>query len=193
MLVSAITEGAGMATRTIKGVAIGVGVTALVSAAIFSTMAGAYAPVESRILPAGSVIFEGLPKDVVSEVLANPTAQANVAMWPEEETEGRNALWQGMVINFTQCRQMLSIYEEWRATGEPARLPTLVLPSHPVGDVIATARQVDSSYRELLAQANRSQLGELLKNESGCGVWIPAKPGDVSGPVIADVVESLEP
>lgn len=193
MLVSAITEGAGMATRTVKGVAIGVGVAAIVSAAIFSTMAGAYGPVESHTPPAGSVLFEGLPRDVVSEVLANPTALANVAIWPEEETDGRNALWQGMVINFTQCRQMLSIYEEWRTTGEPSSLPPLVLPSHPVGDVITTARQADSSYRELLAQANRSQLGEFLKNESGCGVWIPAKPGDVSGPVIADVVESLEP
>jgi hypothetical protein len=179
--------------RPVKGLAIVVGVGGLACAAIFSTMAGAYAPVDSRTPPAGSVLFEGLPKDVVSEVLANPAALANVAMWPEEETDGRNALWQGMVINFTQCRQMLSIYEEWRPTGEPSSLPTLVLPTHPVGDVITTARQVDSSYRELLAQTNRSQLGEFLKNESGCGVWVPAKPGDVDGPVIADVVESLEP
>ena len=181
-----------MTTRTVKGVAIVVGVVGLTFAASFSTMAGAYAPRESRTPTAGSVLFEGLPTDVVSEVLANPTAQANVAMWPEEETEGRNALWQGMVINFTQCRQMLSIYEKWRTTGEPSHLPNLVLPSHPVGDLVTTARQVDSSYRELLATATRPELGEFLKNESGCGVWIPAKPGDVSGPVIADIVEPLE-
>lgn len=181
-----------MTPRTVKGVAIVVGVVGLVVAASFSTMAGAYAPVESRTPPAGSVLFEGLPKDVVSEVLANPTALANVEMWPEEETEGRNALWQGMVINFTQCRQMLGIYEEWGTTGEHSSLPNLVLPSHPVGDVVTTARQVDSSYRELLAEATLTELGDFLKNESGCGVWIPARPGDVSGPVIADIVESLE-
>ena len=181
-----------MTPRTVKGLAIVVGVGGLASAAIFSTMAGAYAPAESRTPTAGSVLFEGLPKDVVSEVLANPTALANVEMWPEEETEGRNALWQGMVINFTQCRQMLSIYERWGTTGEHSSLPNLVLPSHPVGDVVTTARQVDSSYRELLAKATLTELGDFLKNESGCGVWIPAKPGDVSGPVIADVVESLD-
>jgi len=181
-----------MTPRTVKGVAIVVGVVGLVVAASLSTMAGAYAPVESRTPAAGSLLFEGLPKDVVSEVLANPTALANVEMWPEEETEGRNALWQGMVINFTQCRQILSIYEEWGTTGKPSSLPNLVLPSHPVGDVVRTARQVDSSYRELLAKATRTELGDFLKNESGCGVWIPAKPGDVSGPVIAEIVESLQ-
>ena len=79
-----------MTTRTVKGVAIVVGVVGLTFAASFSTMAGAYAPRESRTPTAGSVLFEGLPTDVVSEVLANPTALANVAIWPEEETEGRN-------------------------------------------------------------------------------------------------------
>lgn len=182
-----------MTSRRVKGIAIVVGVTGLVIAAVFSTMAATYDPAASRTLPtADSPIFEGLPKDVVSEVLANPSALANVAIWPEDEVEGRNALWQGMVINFTQCRQMLSIYQESRTTGRVSSLPDLVLPSRPVGDVMVTAHQVDSSYRELLAQTSSSQLAEFLMNESGCGVWIPAKPGDVDGPVIADVVESLE-
>lgn len=140
---------------------------------------------------ADSALFVGLPPSVVNEVLANPKAQSNASIWPSEEFEARNALWQGMVINFTQCRQMLGVYQDWKTTGKASELPQLVLPANPAGDVISSAKIVDTIYREVLASGDMSQLASLLENESGCGVWIPATPGDTEGPVIADVVAKM--
>jgi len=137
---------------------------------------------------ADSPLFEGLPKTTVVEVLENPKAQANVAIWPAEETTGRNALWQGMVINFTQCRQMLTVYLEWQATGVARELPPLELPANPAGDVVRDAKVVDTSYREVIASGDPAQVSKLLLAESGCGAWVPARAGDTQGLVVADVV-----
>lgn len=159
--------------------------------AIAAIVAAGYEPDPNLNPPAAnSSLFEGLPEKVVVEVLENPRALSNVAIWPTDESVQRNALWQGMAINFTQCRQMLGIYEIWSRTGEPASLPELVLPSNPAGDVVASAKLVDTAYRKLLAEGRLSELAAMLTNESGCGVWIPATPGDVNGPLIADVVKS---
>jgi hypothetical protein len=143
----------------------------------------------SAVVPsADSPLFAGLPRTVVTEVLTNPKALANVSIWPVEETTGRNALWQGMVINFTQCRQMLQVYEDWKHTGTAPALPALALPSNPAGDVVTSAKVVDTDYRRTIASGEIGQMANLLQNESGCGVWIPATAGDSDGPVIADVV-----
>jgi hypothetical protein len=135
-----------------------------------------------------SAIFDGLPRDVVSEVLANPQAQDNVQIWPADATEQRNALWQGMVINFVQCRQLLGIYQAWEVSSSAPELPPVTLPANPVGSVVKDASVVDSFYRSEIASGDIARLRADLTNESGCGAWIPVKPGDSSGPTIASLV-----
>ena len=137
---------------------------------------------------AGSSIFNGLPRDVVTEVLENRRAQDNVRILPADESVQRDALWQGMVINFVQCRQLLAVYETWQRTGDAADIPALVLPTAPVGSVVKDAALVDATYRSVLSSGHVSELRALLTNESGCGVWIPAKPGNAAGSTIAQVV-----
>ncbi len=99
---------------------------------------------------------------------------------------------QGMVINFIQCRQMLTAYEAWATTGKAPRLPALVLPSDPAGNAVAEAELVDRSYRDLLGSGEIKALRTDLTSDSGCGDWIPARPRDLGGPTVADVVLSLK-
>lgn len=165
---------------------------AAVAAAVFSVGAANSDAARFALPSADSPLFDGLSQSVANEVLANPKAQSNASIWPSEDTEARAALWQGMVINFTQCRQLLGIYQNWKATGKASDLPPLAIPANPAGDIISSAKIVDTDYRGVLASGDISQLASLLQNESGCGVWIPATPGDTNGPVIADIVAKLD-
>lgn len=150
------------------------------------------APPDHRTHPSVTdPIFAGLPPQVVNEVLQNPEAQANIAM--PVSGQARDALWQGMVGNFVFCRQMLSFYETWHSTGaKPASFPTPVTPEHPLSsyqDVLNTY----AFYKTRVATGDIRVLQDLLLNDSGCGKWIPATPGDSTGPTIADVVRALTP
>ncbi len=137
---------------------------------------------------ADSPIFLGLSTEVVSEVLANPKAQDNIRILPSDATAQREALWQGMVLNFVQCRALLGVYETWQSTGKAPGLAAQILPTRPQEGVVRDAQVVDQFYRAEIASGDISRLRSDLTNESGCGVWIPSKPGDTTGPTIADVV-----
>ena len=144
---------------------------------------------DGRWPTADSLVFAGLPKDVVNEVLANPRAQRNVKMWPSAATDQRNALWQGMVINFVECRNVLAAYQSWNSSGKVPTLPAVALPATPVGAVVKDAMLVDGFYRSEIKSGDVARLRVDLLNESGCGVWIPARPGDATGPTIADTIK----
>lgn len=131
--------------------------------------------------------FAGLDRAVVEEVLENPRAQANVEIL---EAQDRPGMWQGMAVNFSFCRDVLEVYEKWRDSGDtPRRLAALDKPDTPessYADMVKTLEFYEGEVRS----GDISSLRSLLLNESGCGVWIPARAGDADGPTIADQVRA---
>jgi hypothetical protein len=140
---------------------------------------------------ADSAVFAGLDPGVVKEVLGNAQAQANASINPVGE---RDQLWQGEVMNWVMCRQMFNAYMAWTAGGQRPAEPTLdQRPTHPVSAHIVS--EVQSDYRwygEGIAANSITQLRDALTNQTGCGTWVPAKPG-TKGPVIGDVVRGGPP
>ena len=130
--------------------------------------------------------FEGLDQTVVGEVLNDPVALQKIE---EEPSDTRESMAQGIVINFMVCRDALRVYQGWRNTGVAPSLEPLPTPTNPrepsYSDWI-------TSYANLETRVDSGELEQLrfwLTAEGSCGRWIPARPGDVSGPTIRDVVE----
>jgi hypothetical protein len=132
-------------------------------------------------------VFAGLDPTAVSDVLGSRAAHDNVAIL---QADDRNSMWQGMVGNFSLCRDMLATYSIWLSTGTPPddlpspRVPMRPEPSFP---------DVETSYefyRGLIRSGDASQLRAALTNPSGCGAWVPAEPGSPDGPTVADAVRS---
>lgn len=131
-------------------------------------------------------VFQGLTQSVVQEVLASPSAKQRVE---GDDPETAKARYQGMVRNFIACRAALSVYQGWVKQGTPPALPSQPKPTNPV----STAADMDGDiarFKESIASGDISLLREQLTNDSGCGAWIPAVPGRVSGPTIAQVVKA---
>ena len=132
-----------------------------------------------------SDIFQGLDPTVVSEVLENPAVRAKIERWAKEDQPG---LAQGIVINFIVCRDMLYDYQQWQNTGIAPTLRPLPRPANP--DPI-TAEDWELIYIDIkgsIESGDPEQLRDLLTGEGSCGEWIPAQPGDISGPTIEDIV-----
>ena len=130
-------------------------------------------------------VFQGLDPTVVSEVLANPTVRTKIERRAKDEQPG---LAQGIVINFIVCRDMLRVYQEWQRSGVPPKLQPL--PHHANPDPI-TAESWELKYsgiKESADSGDPENLRDWLIGEGRCGEWIPAQPGDISGPTIEDVV-----
>jgi hypothetical protein len=136
-------------------------------------------------LDGSSPAFAGLDPRVVTEVLENPTAARKISEEPEST---RDSMAQGIVRNFIVCREFLSAYETWLRSGVAPSSPPLPTPSNPLDPSASGWAQEYQNYAGPLNSGDISELKAALTNESGCGVWVPAKPGDVSGPTIADVV-----
>lgn len=171
----AFVVGAGVVTGHISGVGAG-GFAGQV----------AVAPSDDYSRPSpDSPFFRGLPPAVVDEVLANSSAQANVDILAPEE---RAHMWQGMVVNFTFCRQQFGAYEAWKASGVRPPAPVFTPPSQPVGDMLADWNSYYSSLRQLIESGDAADLASDLTGDASCGNWIPARPGDTNGPTIGDVV-----
>lgn len=137
--------------------------------------------------PADDPVFAGLDTAVVREVLASPAAQQRVA---GDDGAAAKARYQGMVRDFIACRSAFSVYQTWVATGEAPAFPDQPRPTNPA----ATATQLDQDIQQLRDHASSGDISLLrddLTTESGCGHWIPVKPGDPSGPTIADAVNGL--
>jgi hypothetical protein len=138
-----------------------------------------------------SSVFAGLDPGVVKEVLANPQAEANASI---NDVQERDQLWQGEVMEWVMCRQMFNAYTTWSSGGPRPKAPLFVQrPTHPVSAQIVNAIHSDyQTYGQGIAANDITQLRDILTNESGCGSWVPARPG-TKGPVIGDVVRGGPP
>lgn len=135
---------------------------------------------------AHDAVFEGLDASVVAEVLDSPVAAERVAGDDEGMAKAR---YQGMVRNFVACRSALDVYQEWLRTGVAPAFPAQPKPVNPA----AYAEDMDKEivgFERMSEGGDISVLRQELTSDSGCGAWIPAKPGDVSGLTISDVVRS---
>jgi hypothetical protein len=146
------------------------------------------APVVGAPPAVDSPIFAGLDRNLVAEVLNNPAAQANADI---NNVTDRDAMWQGMVMNFSLCREMFATDQDWHRAGVAPPVPALPpFPSHPVSTATtADIRTAYGMFANTVASSDRNGLDDLLTNLSGCGMWVPATPGDVHGPTIRDVIE----
>lgn len=171
-------------------IVVGLGVTGQLTGVGVGLLTGqvAVSPASQELDPSPeAAYFDGLPRATVEEVLANPAAKEMIRypITPEK----RQQLWQGMTLNFIFCRQMLGYYDTWKTTGtQPTDFPRpSALPTHPVPAVI-TQMYVDyRSYREASTEG-LARFKWMMLLDGSCGQWIPAKPGDHTGPTIADIV-----
>lgn len=141
-------------------------------------------------LPAASApVFDGLDPAVVSEVLANPEASRKIL---EEETiSARDSMAQGIVINFLTCREVASDYRTWVTTGVRPSLKPVPVVAEPKQPSYGDAQAIHDRLESYVASGDPSQLAQTLTGPSSCGHWIPAKPGDVSGPTIEDSLKDV--
>ncbi|RNL60583.1 hypothetical protein EFK50_19905 [Nocardioides marmoriginsengisoli] len=145
---------------------------------------------EPASLRADAPVFQGLDGKVVAEVLANPDASRKIA---EEETDSaRDSMAQGIVINFVTCREVAAAYRSWLTTGvrpELAPVPAVRSPQEPS---YTDARGIREHLVARILSGDPSQLRAYLEGPSSCGHWIPAVPGDVSGPTIEDSLKEVQ-
>lgn len=168
---------------------IGAGAVVLAASITLATAAFSSpdAPVVGASPAADSHVFAGLDPTVVEEVVGNPDAQANANIVPEAD---RPALWQGMVMNFSLCRQMFHTDTTWHQDGTTPALPAPPsLPTYPESQTtIHDLRTTYGMFADTVTASNLPALDALLTNPSGCGAWVPATPGDTNGPTISDIV-----
>lgn len=134
-------------------------------------------------LSAADPIFAGLDPAVVSEALAHPQLKENWEGLPDDD----KARAQNAVRNFANCRASLWVYQEWLRSGKAPSYPPQARPTNPQKWAADMDREVELSTK-LASGGDISALRADLVNESGCGSWIPAKPGDINGPTVGDVV-----
>jgi len=65
------------------------------------------------------------------------------------------------------------------------------VPDQPVEPSNATTVMAHETITRALESGDPQPLRQFLVGEGTCGQWIPAEPGDVSGPTIADEVQGL--
>lgn len=130
-------------------------------------------------------VFQGLDPTVVSEVLANPTVRTKIETEPKER---QPSLAQGIVINFIVCRDLLKDYQQWQLTGIAPTLKPLPQPTNP--DPLTTEgwELKYSGIKEGVDSGDPENLRDWLIGEGRCGEWIPAQPGDITGPTIEDII-----
>lgn len=144
---------------------------------------------DAALPPAGSSIFDGLNAQVVTEVLANPDAASKIT--DEDSAEAQASMAQGIVINFIVCRQVAADYRSWLTTGARPALARLPTPSHPQQPSYGDWQLGRTHLQGLFDSGDPAQVRNYLTGESSCGHWIPAKPGDVSGPTIEDSLKDV--
>lgn len=136
-------------------------------------------------LSAGASYFQGLPSSVVAEALANPSLRQNM----EGVTGGAlQSLAQAAVRNMIFCREELHVYQRWIATGQPPAIARGPVPAHPLEPGNAAIVRDYASLSAAVRSGETSELQTALTDNGSCGQWVPATPGDTSGPTIAQVV-----
>lgn len=135
-------------------------------------------------LAAEDPVFAGLDRGTTEEVLASPVAKERVAGDGQAEMRAR---YQNIVRNFYACRSALSVYQEWVASGAAPEFPHQPVPANPAMWADDEDQDV-ADFKEAAASGDIERLRNKLTNESGCGAWVPAKTGDLTGPTVGDVV-----
>lgn len=134
-------------------------------------------------------VLAGLDPALVQEVLNNPSAKQNLQDTRDDEAATRS-LAQGMVTNFSDCRTAARLYQSWKRTAKAPALPSFVTPSSPVEPANWGMKQFRSEVKSALDSGDPQNLVGLITGESSCGEWIPATPGDVNGPTIAQSLKN---
>lgn len=131
-----------------------------------------------------SAAFAGIDGDVAREVLSNPVSSAKIE---EETTESsRASMAQGIALNFIMCRSTAQLYQDWVRTGVAPELPAVPTVDEPQQPAYDDTLLTQERLGDLIASGDPAELLGFLTGESSCGHWIPATPGDVSGPTIED-------
>jgi hypothetical protein len=131
--------------------------------------------------------FQGLDPAVVTEVLTNPIARQKIE---EEPSPTRESMAQGIVINFILCRDAFRVYREWINTGSPPDLARPPVPTRPREPSSSDLESYYALFEDAIDSGELERLRFVLTAEGSCGRWIPAVPGDSSGPTIMDAIEA---
>jgi hypothetical protein len=138
---------------------------------------------------AGASYFAGLDPAVVREVLTNPDAMGKV---DAEPSPTRASLAQGIVENFIECRAEYTALRDWVTTGTKPVLAAMPKPTSPVQPSYDDVKAQHQRVAAAIDAGDPSPLRvDLTDVDGGCGVWIPEKAGDITGPTIADAVKEL--
>jgi hypothetical protein len=133
-------------------------------------------------------LFAGLDRATVVEALASPTVKEAVE---GEDRAMMEAHLQNGVRNIYACRSALAVYQEWVRTGTAPAFPDQPTPTHPA--MWSEDEDADiANFRKLAKGGEIASLRSELLDEGGCGNWVPAKPGDLSGPTVGDIVRGLK-
>ncbi|GAB3089768.1 hypothetical protein [Nocardioides zeae] len=144
---------------------------------------------EAAGLTADAAAFDGLDQAVVEEVLENPDAVGKIE--DEASSSAAASMAQGITINFVVCRRVAADYRTWVTTGAVPTLAALPEPTRPQQPSYADWQRMHDDLAALYASGDPAQVRGFLTGESSCGHWIPAEPGDVSGPTVEDVVGEI--
>jgi len=130
--------------------------------------------------------FQGLDPAVVAEVLTNPVARQKIE---EEPSATRESMAQAIVINFILCRDAFRVYRDWINTGRAPDLAPPPLPTNPRDPSFSGLESYYGLFESAIDSGELERLRFVLTAEGSCGRWIPAVPGDSSGPTIMDSIE----
>lgn len=129
-------------------------------------------------------VVAGLDPQVVREVLTNPGAVETIELAPGDEY--RHGYIQGITINFIVCRDALRVLETWRSTGQRADLAPLPVPDYPVETAYKAWQENYAVLQGTLASGEIDRLVKWIADPAGCGSTVPAQPGELSGPTVAE-------
>jgi hypothetical protein len=129
---------------------------------------------------------KGLPSSVVTEALANPSLKQNMQGVTGTALQ---SLAQAGVRNMIFCREELHVYQKWMATGQPPTITPGPAPVHPLEPGNAAIVQDYASLSTAVRSGDPSELQVAPTGNGSCGQWVPATPGDTSGPTVARVAE----
>ena len=157
-------------------------------ASLLLTCALAGCSAGSPTLTPDDPLFAGLDRATVVEALESPTVTENLSGLDEAKMR---AVYQNVVRNIYACRSALGVYQEWVRTGKAPTFPAQPTPTTPA----MWSQEEDDDivyYRKLATSGEIASLRSELLDENGCGNWVPAKPGDVNGPTVRDIVRGLK-
>lgn len=131
-----------------------------------------------------AIHFEGLDTAVAAEVLSHPRAQRFI----DQGGDMKPNIAQAITLNFILCRDAMRAYQEWISTGLPPTLDPMPEPVHPQQYAYSDARNDYNTYEQSIQSGDPQVLLSLITGQYTCGRWIPARPGDLSGPTIEDIL-----